>query len=50
MECVRHLIMKWKNSKSWRKRKEKMKMKKMMVCMEEIGFDRRGVSLLIRGG
>ena len=46
-------MMKWKMSKSWRKRKSKMKMKKMMVWMEEMGvegIDRKGVSLPIRGG
>ena len=29
-------MMKWKISKSWRKRKEKMKMKKVMVWVEEM--------------
>ena len=33
-ECGFGLIMKWKISKSWRKRKEIMKMMKIIVLME----------------
>ena len=44
-------MMKWKMSRSWRKRKEKMKMGKMMVWMEvmvEVGIDKRRTNLLVR--
>ena len=30
-------MVKWKMSKSWRKRKEKMEMKKLMAWKEEMG-------------
>ena len=33
-------MMMWKVSKSWRKKKEKMKIKKVMVRVEEMGEDK----------
>ena len=44
------MMMKWKINQSRRKRKETMKMKKMMVWMEEIGINGGGVYLPIIGG
>ena len=46
-------MIKWKMSNSWRKRKEKMKIKKMVVWKEEMngrGIGRGAINLSIRGG